>query len=111
MRAVIQRVSSSQVDVNGKVVEAIEAGLLVFIGIEKNDTDELLLQMAQKLVHLLIFSDSNDKMNLSVKDIGGKILLVSQFTLCADTKKGNRPSFINAKSPAEAERMYLQLKS
>ncbi len=96
MKIVLQRVLSASVSVLEKEVGRIEKGLLVFVGFENFDTKEKIDLMIKKIINLRIFSDENDKINFSVKDIFGEILCVSQFTLLADTKKGNRPSFLNA---------------
>lgn len=106
MRAVVQRVKSASVDVDGARISEIGAGYLVLLGVGERDTGLECEKLAQKLVSLRIFSDENDKINLSLKDIGGELLVVSQFTLYADCRKGNRPSFTTAKPPAEAERLY-----
>lgn len=106
MRLVIQRVSEASVKIDGKVKDAIQKGLLVLIGIENNDTQEDVAWLTQKLINLRIFSDENGLMNLSVKDIDGEILIISQFTLHAKTKKGNRPSFIDAARPETAVPLY-----
>ena len=106
MRLVVQRVSEASVKIDGKVKDAIQKGLLVLIGIENNDTKEDAEWLAQKLINLRIFSDENGLMNLSVKDIHGEILIISQFTLHAKTKKGNRPSFIDAARPETAVPLY-----
>lgn len=106
MRAVVQRVKSASVDVDGVRISEIGAGYLVLLGVGERDTELECERLAQKLVSLRIFSDENDKINLSLKDIGGELLVVSQFTLYADCRKGNRPSFTSAKPPAEAERLY-----
>ena len=106
MRTVIQRVSSASVCIDGNVHGVIQAGLLVLVGIETADTDDDLQWLAQKICNLRIFSDENGLMNLSVKDISGDILLISQFTLHAKTKKGNRPSFIDAARPEQAIPLY-----
>ncbi len=106
MRAVVQRVKSASVDVDGARISEIGAGYLVLLGVGERDTGLECEKLAQKLVSLRIFSDENDKINLSLKDIGGELLVVSQFTLYADCRKGNRPSFTSAKPPAEAERLY-----
>lgn len=99
MKAVIQRVSQASVTVDGTVVSAIENGLLVLLGIHQGDSADQIAALAKKIAALRIFTDADDKMNLSVADIGGEILAVSQFTLCANTKKGNRPSFVEAERP------------
>lgn len=109
MRAVIQRVSKASVKVNGEVVGLISEGLLVFAGIEDADTNEDIGWLTGKIVDLRIFNDANGVMNLSVKDVGGDILLVSQFTLHASTKKGNRPSYIRASKADVAVPMYEKL--
>jgi D-tyrosyl-tRNA(Tyr) deacylase len=113
MRTVIQRVSFASVTVNGQLTGAIENGLLVLVGIEDTDTQEDIEWLSQKIVNLRIFNDENGVMNISVKDSGGNILLVSQFTLHASTKKGNRPSYSRASKPETAiplyEKMILQL--
>lgn len=106
MRAVVQRVKSASVDVDGVRISEISAGYLVLLGVGDRDTELECERLAQKLVSLRIFSDENDKINLSLKDVGGELLVVSQFTLYADCRKGNRPSFTSAKPPAEAERLY-----
>lgn len=106
MRALIQRVTSASVKVDGKIVGKIGKGFLVFLGIYEEDTEEKIEKLTKKIINLRIFNDKNDKMNLSIKDVKGEILLISQFTLCADTRKGNRPSFISAKNPYEANKIY-----
>ena len=115
MKAVIQRVTKAGVTINNKVNAEIKTGLLVLIGIEDADTDEDIEWLSNKIVNLRIFDDENKVPNISVKDTGGDILLVSQFTLQASTKKGNRPSYIKASKPEIAipvyEKMILQLEN
>ena len=106
MRALIQRVTSANVKVDGEIVGKIGKGFLVFLGIYEEDTEEKIEKLTKKIVNLRIFNDENDKMNLSIKDVKGEILLISQFTLCADTRKGNRPSFVSAKNPKDANMIY-----
>lgn len=106
MRAVVQRVTSSKVSVGGKTVGEIGKGFNVLLGVAEGDTDEQASLLAGKIARLRVFEDENGKMNLSVNDIGGEILAISQFTLCADCKKGNRPSFTLSAAPDEANRLY-----
>ena len=106
MRTVIQRVANASVTVEAKVVSEIQKGLLVFVGIEEADTQEDLDWLVTKITQLRIFNDENEVMNLSVQDIDGDVLVVSQFTLHAATKKGNRPSYIKAAKPDIAIPMY-----
>jgi len=106
MRAVIQRVKNAKVEVDKKVVGKIDQGILVLFGCHKDDTEDKIDYLVDKITNMRIFSDENDKMNLSLKDINGDILIVSQFTLLADTKKGRRPSFINSMHPMDAEKFY-----
>ena len=106
MKALLQRVSSSKVEVEGKLVGQINKGLLVFIGIEKQDDTICADKMINKILSYRVFSDSNDKMNLSIRDINGDLLIVSQFTLAADTKSGTRAGFSTAMPPIEAENLY-----
>lgn len=106
MRACIQRVSRARVVVEGEVVGEIEKGVLVLLGVAANDTDVELKWLAEKIVGLRIFDDADGKMNLSLGDVGGSMLVVSQFTLFGDCKKGRRPSFIDAAPPEMAEAMY-----
>ena len=106
MRVVIQRVANASVTVESKVVSEIQKGLLVFVGIEEADTQEDLDWLVTKITQLRIFNDENEVMNLSVQDIDGDVLVVSQFTLHAATKKGNRPSYITAAKPDIAIPMY-----
>lgn len=106
MRVLIQRVSKADVRIAEKINGAIDKGLVLFIGIGHEDTEEDIDWLVQKIASMRIFSDDEGKMNLSVKDIGGKILAVSQFTLHALTKKGNRPSFIEAARPEQAVPLY-----
>lgn len=109
MRAVIQRVSASSVSIDGKVKSAIEKGLLILVGIEDSDNEEDIIWLSSKIINLRIFNDREGIMNLSVKDIDGEILLVSQFTLHASTKKGNRPSYMRASKPETAIPIYERL--
>ena len=109
MRVVIQRVLEASVVVNEKVVGSIQNGLLVLLGIEDADTEEDIHWLSNKIVGLRLFDDAEGVMNLSVKDIGGDILLISQFTLMASTKKGNRPSYIKASKPPIAVPLYEQM--
>ncbi|MFH1976280.1 MAG: D-aminoacyl-tRNA deacylase [Pseudomonadota bacterium] len=106
MRAVVQRVKESSVSVDGKIIGKIGAGLLVLIGIAKKDTISDIDFIADKILNLRIFEDENKKMNRSVLDIGGEILVVSQFTLLGDCRKGRRPSFIDAAEPEKANELY-----
>src|SRR6476646_3182250 len=110
MRAVIQRVSHASVKVEGSITGSINAGLLVLLGIEDADGEEDIIWLSNKIVNLRIFGDENGVMNRSVLDIGGDILLISQFTLHASTKKGNRPSYIKASKPEIAIPMYERVK-
>lgn len=106
MRAVLQRVERAEVRVAGQPVGRIGAGWLVFLGVAKGDTTEDAERLADKIVRLRAFSDDSGKMNRDVRESGGAILTVSQFTLLADCRKGRRPSFLEAAEPAEAERLY-----
>lgn len=106
MRALLQRVSSARVEVEGEVVGAIGPGLLVLLGLDKGDDEETAAHMLDKLLAYRVFADDEGRMNRSVTDTGGGVLLVSQFTLSADTRKGLRPSFSSAMAPAEAGRLY-----
>lgn len=106
MRAVIQRVTKASVKVDGKITGEIGKGLLIFLGVGEGDTEKDLRYIADKAIGLRIFTDENDKMNLSVQDVGGEILVVSQFTLYGDCRKGKRPSFSSSMEPVTAKRMY-----
>ena len=107
MKLVVQRVLNSKVEVEGKTVGEIEKGFMVLCGITHNDTEKEADILARKLCNLRVFEDENEKMNLSLKDVGGKLLIISQFTLYADSmSSGNRPSFINAARPERAEPLY-----
>ena len=106
MRAVIQRVTSANVTVSGEQIAAIDRGLLVLLGVQSGDQDAQAHYLADKIAGMRIFADEQNKMNLSLLDIGGAALIVSQFTLLADTRKGRRPSFIAAAPPSEGERLY-----
>ena len=106
MRAVVQRVSASQVTSEGKLTGRIDRGLMVLLGVTHEDTAEDAGYLAEKIANLRIFEDADDKMNLSVKDIGGAILSVSQFTLYGDCRRGRRPSFTEAARPDQANELY-----
>ena len=106
MKVVIQRVLNASVKVDGNITGKIKKGLLIFLGIESGDSDDMLKKYADKIVRMRIFEDDNGKTNRSLSDVNGELLIVSQFTLCADCSHGNRPSFIGAKEPLEAKRMY-----
>ena len=115
MKVVIQRVSEARVKVSDKIISEIKLGFLILLGIEKSDSKEDINWLVNKISNLRVFSDNDLKMNLSIKDIKGEIIVVSQFTLHAKTKKGNRPSYIKAANPEQAELLYeefiLQLKN
>jgi len=106
MRAVVQRVSRASVTVDGEITGAIDGGLLVLLGVAPDDGDEQIAWLANKLVGLRIFPDDDGKMNLSLADVGGGMLVVSQFTLYGDCRKGRRPSFVKAAHPSHAEPTY-----
>ena len=106
VKFVIQRVTDAKVSVDGKVVGKIGKGFMVLIGIAGTDTVEIADKMIKKLIGMRIFEDENGKTNLALKDVGGELLLISQFTLYSDCKKGNRPSFVNAGAPDMADEMY-----
>jgi len=108
MRAVLQRVSRASVTVEAKIVGQIDRGWLVLLGVARGDSDEDAARLSEKVVNLRAFEDDQGKMNRSVGDVGGAVLVVSQFTLLADCRTGRRPSFTEAADPAEAERLYLR---
>lgn len=111
MKAVLQRVSKADVKVDGKVVGECGEGLMILLGVANGDTEEDARLLATKICNLRIFNDENDKMNLSVKDIDGEALVISQFTLMANYKHGNRPDYLESAPPAEADRLYEYFKS
>jgi D-tyrosyl-tRNA(Tyr) deacylase len=106
MKAVVQRVSQASVEVDQQVVGEIKKGFVVLLGINQQDIEEDANYLAEKIIHLRIFQDEQDKMNLSLLDVAGEILIISQFTLYANTRKGRRPSFIDAALPEKAEHLY-----
>lgn len=106
MKIVLQRVLNASVDVDGSTVGKINKGYVVFFGVGNEDTEEDVKRLVIKMINLRIFSDENDKINLSIKDVNGELLIISQFTLYADCRKGNRPNFINAGKPELAEKLY-----
>jgi len=109
MRAVVQRVKHSSVTVDNEIVGEINHGFMVLLGVEKGDTESDMTYIADKLLNLRIFEDEDEKMNLSIQDVKGEMLVVSQFTLLADCRKGRRPSFIEAARPDEANELYMKL--
>ncbi len=106
MIGLLQRVSAARVEVGGEIVGAIETGLLVLVGVERDDAEAQADRLLERLLGYRVFADPEGKMNLSVRDLGGGLLLVPQFTLAADTRKGTRPSFTPAAPPAEGERLF-----
>lgn len=106
MRIVLQRVLNASVKVDGDIKGQIDKGYVIFLGVGHNDTKKDCDRLAEKIVNLRIFSDENDKINLSLKDVKGSLLIISQFTLYADCRKGNRPNFIQAGKPEIAEKLY-----
>jgi len=106
LKIVLQRVLNASVDVDGSTVGKINKGYVVFLGVGNEDTEEDVKRLVAKMINLRIFSDENDKINLSIKDVNGELLIISQFTLYADCRKGNRPNFINAGKPELAEKLY-----
>ncbi len=106
MKILVQRVSHGKVTVEGEVISQIGTGYVVLVGIEQHDTPEVVDRMADKLLKLRIMADEQGKMNKDIQEVGGSILAVSQFTLCADVRKGNRPSFLPAKNPEEAKVLF-----
>lgn len=106
MRIVVQRVTRASVEVDGEICGKIGKGFLVLLGVGENDTEADCQRLADKLINLRIFADENDKINLALKDVGGELLIVSQFTLYADCRKGNRPNFIQAAKPELANSLY-----
>ena len=106
MKAVIQRVLQSSVSVDGKIVGEIEKGYMILVGVVKGDSEKEAELLARKTANLRVFEDENGKMNKSVLDVNGEILAISQFTLCADYKKGNRPSFTDSEEPSKAKALY-----
>ena len=111
MRALVQRVSRAAVEVNGREVARIGPGLLVLLGVRAGDTPEQADRLAGKLERLRVFEDADGKLNLSVRDVGGELLCVSQFTLYGDASRGNRPSFVDAAPPADAEPLYERVRT
>ncbi len=109
MKAVLQRVSSASVEVEGQIVAQIEQGFCVFVGVFGDDMEENARKMAGKIAGMRVFSDANGKFNLDLKEVGGQVLLVSNFTLCADARKGNRPYFGAAARPELAQELFEQL--
>lgn len=107
MKAIIQRVDSATLSVEGKLISSIDKGLVVYLGVESGDTLDNCQYIANKIVNMRIFADQEGKMNLSIIDKGYQLLLISQFTLLADTNKGNRPSFVRAELPQRANQLYL----
>ena len=106
MKAVLQRVINSSVSIDGKVHGSVDKGFMILLGVVKDDTKEDADKLIKKIPYLRVFEDENGKMNLSCLDVGGEILVISQFTLCADCSHGRRPSFTNSASPDEAESLY-----
>ena len=106
MKVLLQRCRESNVSIKSKIVGKIKSGLVIFVGFEKKDSKEDIVLIIDKILNFRIFNDINQKMNLSVKDINGSVLIISQFTLCAETKKGRRPSFLNAANPDNSIQLY-----
>jgi D-tyrosyl-tRNA(Tyr) deacylase len=111
MIAVLQRVSSGSVTIRGKLKAKIQSGMVILLGVVKDDSDLDAKQLATKISKFRMFNDEREKMNLSIRDIGGSVLVISQFTLCGDVKKGRRPSFLQAAPPEEGKRLYKEFKS
>lgn len=106
MKVVVQRSKNSKVTIDGKINGSISHGFVLLVGFTNGDSEQIIDKMIKKILNLRIFEDENEKMNLSIQDVKGQILSISQFTLYADSKKGNRPSFINALNPTDASKLY-----